>query len=116
MPRRPRKDKTTLTTRIAGRCTDEEKRGIKEKAEAAGITASRFVIHAALGNPIRPVADLKVINELRRIGALLRHDHNLVEGYSRPYSAERAALMNEVRAAIERIGRDIRVDDPAEEV
>jgi uncharacterized protein (DUF1778 family) len=114
MPRRPRTDKTTLTTRIAGRCSPDEKRGIHDKAEAAGITTSRFMIYAALGHPIRSIADLKVLNELRRLGGLVRHDHNLVEGYSRPFSPERAALMGEIREAIRRIAQEIHTDDPVE--
>jgi hypothetical protein len=116
MPRAKRRDsKTRMTTRIAGRCTPDEKRDIAQRAEAAGITTSRFLIHAALGRAIRPVTDLKVINELRKLGGLIRHDHNQIEGHARPYSLERAELMNELRRAIQRIGRDIHVEDQSDE-
>lgn len=55
------------------RLNEDEKNYIKEQAEAAGITLSRFMRETALNTLIRTKADSAVLRELRRLGGLCKH-------------------------------------------
>lgn len=84
------------------RMTDEEQRSINVKAEIAGITISEFVRRAASGRKIIPRIEQNLINELRKIGGLLKHIHNESNG---AYSDKTAAAIDEIRDAVRRVGR-----------
>ncbi len=73
-PRRVRKEApgVRLTVRFAA----EDIERIRADADMAGLTTSEFVRRRALGNAIVPHTDRTMLNELRRIGGLLKHVHN----------------------------------------
>ena len=77
-PRRVRKEApgVRLTVRFAA----EDIERIRTDADMAGLTAAEFVRRRALGNAIIPHTDRTTINELRRIGGLLKHVHNESHG------------------------------------
>lgn len=91
------------TEQFRVRLAPSEKAEIAANAEAAGLTMSDFVLRRALGRPVMSIADDKTINELRRIGGLLKHTHNLTGG---TFSKETALALREITDAIKRVGRD----------
>ena len=90
------------TEQFRVRLTPTEKREIATQADAAGLTMSDYVLRRALGHPVMSRADEKMMNELRRIGGLLKHTHNLTGG---TFSKETALALRDVREAIGRIAR-----------
>ena len=77
-----------------------ERAAVLEQARACGLTVSSYCRSLILGRVVTSRADLSVVNELRRLGGLLKHIHNESRG---AYSATTAAALNDVRAAIRRI-------------
>lgn len=77
-----------------------ERKAVLEQARACGLTVSSYCRALVLGRVVTSRTDLAVVNELRRLGGLLKHIHNESRG---AYSADTAAALNDVRAAIRRI-------------
>ena len=84
---------------IGVRLSDEERKQILEQAQASGFTISNFVRRCILGKQIVSKADLRilaeqtrVLNELRKLGGLLKHIHIETRG---AYSQDTA---NAIRA------------------
>jgi hypothetical protein len=84
---------------IGVRLNDEERKQILEQARASGFTISDFVRRCILGKQIVSKADLRilaeqtrVLNELRKLGGLLKHIHVETRG---AYSQDTA---NAIRA------------------
>lgn len=58
------------------RCTDEEFEAINRKAQVAGISTSELLRRSALNRKIMVRTDLKLMNELLRLGGLQKHLYN----------------------------------------
>jgi hypothetical protein len=80
-----------VKVRLAG----AEKQRLREDAELAGLTMSEFLRRRAFGRPVIAAADRVAINELRRIGGLLKHVHVTSNG---AYSKETADILAELKA------------------
>ncbi|MDE8558968.1 plasmid mobilization protein MobA [Pantoea vagans] len=55
------------------RCTDAEADAIKRKAIAAGLTTSELLRRSALNRRIMVRTDIRMMNELLRLGGLQKH-------------------------------------------
>ena len=84
------------------RLTSQEKRRLRDEAELAGLTMSEFVRRRIFGRTVVAAVDRVMINELRRIGGLLKHVHVLSGG---AYSKDTAAAIAEVQSFISELGR-----------
>ncbi|GHS95620.1 hypothetical protein FACS1894107_17050 [Planctomycetales bacterium] len=58
------------------RMTPEEKSDWCAAANVAGLTVSEFVRRCCAGRTITARADVVMVNELRRLGGLLKHIHH----------------------------------------
>jgi hypothetical protein len=90
---------TQRARHIGVRFSDEERKQILEQAQASGFTISNFVRRCVLGRQIVSKADLRILaeqtrilNELRKLGGLLKHIHVETRG---AYSQDTA---NAIRA------------------
>lgn len=92
-----------LTTGLRLRCSPDDEAAIREKARDAGATVSAFLRAAALGRKTRSTTDSQTINELRRLGGMLKDQFNKSGGQ---YSAESAATLQQITSAISRIAHD----------
>jgi hypothetical protein len=92
-----------LTCALRLRCSPEDEAVIREKARDTGATVSAFLRAAALGRKTRSTTDSQTINELRRLGGLLKDQFNKSGGQ---YSAESGATLKQITDAIARIARD----------
>lgn len=82
------------------RLTPAEAQAVKSKALDSGVPVSEFFRCAALGRKTRSTVDNQVINELRRLGGMLKDQFNKSGGQ---YSTESGAALREITAAITRI-------------
>jgi len=89
------------TSLVVVRCTPREKAEVEALAAEAGISLSAYLRRRALGLPVHSTADATMINELRKIGGLVKHIHNQTNGVN---SRETASVLVELVAAIKRIG------------
>jgi uncharacterized protein (DUF1778 family) len=82
------------------RLTANEKNQIRESAGIAGLSMSEFIRRRALGRAVVAHADTIVIQELRRLGGLVKLIHTESHG---AYSAETARILKELKKYIERL-------------
>lgn len=82
------------------RCTSAEKAALKQDADLAALSVSEYIRRRALGRPVVAHVDAAAIRELRRLGGLMKHLHNDSGG---AYSSETAAVLLEIKQAIERL-------------
>src|SRR5579871_6067610 len=107
-PRAPRggvvpfrsKGTTGLTARLNVRLAPAEKAELGALAREAGLAVSELVRLRALGRPVVSRTDATTIRELRRLGGLLKMVHLDSRG---AYSAQTAAALTTLRAAIARL-------------
>ncbi|MEE4379885.1 MAG: MobB mobilization protein [Candidatus Competibacteraceae bacterium] len=92
-----------LTEKIAVRVTPNEKARFNEQARVAGLSVSALIRRWCLGRKVAADVDLEMLRELRRIGGLVKHIFNESSG---SYDIQTAAILDELRAAIGRVGRD----------
>lgn len=92
-----------LTSGLRLRCSPEDEAAIREKAADAGLTVSAFLRAAALARKTRSTVDSQTINELRRLGGLLKHQFIEAGG---KYGDESAITLGEITRAVARIARD----------
>lgn len=92
-------DNKTAQVRI--RFTPDEKAQAEAFAKEGGLTLSEYIRKRALGLPVRSKADAQMINELRRLGGLVKHIHNQTDGVN---SKETAGVLVSITEAIKRIG------------
>jgi hypothetical protein len=95
-----RKGSAELTERLDVRVAPAEKARLRALAAAAGVPVAELVRARALGRPVVTRTDDKAIRELKRLGGLLKKVHLDSDG---AYSAETAAALADVRAAIARL-------------
>ena len=55
------------------RLTEEETEFIAEQARASGLTTSEFIRRRAMGKRIVSKADLQLINQVAKLGGLMKH-------------------------------------------
>ena len=91
-----------LSTKVDMRVTAAEKEQLKEDAALAGLSVGELVRRRFFGRPIVASADIVMVKELRRLGGLLKLVHQQSSG---AYSAETAAALAELRAAISAVAK-----------
>lgn len=96
-----RKGADNKTAQVRIRFTPDEKALAMALASEAGLTLSGYLRRRALGMPVRSKADAQTINELRRLGGLVKQLHQ--EGGAIPGDATALALAA-LTEAIRRIG------------
>lgn len=67
------------SVRIELRCTEEDADCIRKKAIAAGISTSDLLRRSALDRKIMTRTDIKLLNELLRLGGLQKHLFNQMQ-------------------------------------
>lgn len=92
--------KSPLESVLNVRVAAMERDAVVAQARACGLTVSSYCRSLILGRVVTSRTDLVTVNELRRLGGLLKHIHNESRGV---YSAATAAALNDVRTAIRRI-------------
>ena len=80
--------KETLTSKIAVRLKPDEKYRLQSNAKLANLSVSELVRRQYFGYEIMPQNDEQLVNELRRIGGLLKHIHNQTGGANSQLSAQ----------------------------
>ncbi|MCA8005160.1 plasmid mobilization protein [Burkholderia cenocepacia] len=91
-----------LTEKIAVRLTADEKAHLRDDAELAGVSVSELVRRRYFGRPIVANTDMVMVRELRRIGGLLKHIHNMTDGV---YSRETAQALVEITGQIKKLSQ-----------
>ena len=83
------------------RCTEEEANILKEKAKAAGISTSDLLRRSALNRKIVTRTDLRLMNELLRLGGLQKHLFNqMQDNMTTELSKQFSEVLVEVKKAI----------------
>ena len=83
------------------RCTEEEATILKEKAKAAGISTSDLLRRSALNRKIVTRTDLRLMNELLRLGGLQKHLFNqMQDNMTTELSKQFSEVLVEVKKAI----------------
>ena len=96
------KDKSvgTLTAKIAVRLKADEKFALQRDANLANLSVSELVRRQYFRREIVPKIDELVVNELRRLGGLLKHVHNESGG---AYSQQTAQALAQLSRCIQKI-------------
>jgi hypothetical protein len=88
--------------RLTVRFRPGELNELLEQAEICGLSVSEFVRRSALHRRIIAATDLRMISELRKIGGLIKLLFNETGGL---YRQKTSALLDELHAAVLRVGR-----------
>ncbi|MBP2157377.1 plasmid mobilization protein MobA [Erwinia rhapontici] len=72
----PKSEKRQKNIIIQLRCTEDEAEALRSKARTAGISTSELLRRSALNRKIMVRTDLKLMNELLRLGGLQKHLYN----------------------------------------
>ncbi|MDR0615218.1 MAG: MobB mobilization protein [Synergistaceae bacterium] len=102
MPRPRLNEDQRKEKRLTVRFRPEEMAELTGQADVCGLSVSELVRRRSLNKRVVPAADLKIMSELRRIGGLLKLSFKETNGV---YGDTTAAILNELRNAIIRIGR-----------
>lgn len=86
------------------RATEKELEAIRENAKLAGLTNSEYVRRRALKIQVAAKVELNTLNELKRIGGLIKHLYNESNG---AYSSEFAEALNVLTSFIHEFERKI---------
>lgn len=97
-------DNENLTARVNIRVTPAEQQRLKAEAKAAGLTMSSMLRRHYLGLHMTSKVEHQMVNELRRVGGLLKHTLNTT-GVPAP---EIVAAINDIRSTIRLIAGDDR--------
>jgi len=84
------------------RLSEQEYETLLFKINASGLTISEFIRRAANNRRITSKIEANVVNELRRIGGLLKHVHNESNG---AYSSDTASAIFEIREAVKHLSQ-----------
>jgi len=91
---------------LSVRLTEDEKQRILQKVESTDARSpSEFVRSTALDYPVHSVVTHEAINELRRLGGLVKH--LFIEGGREDPDGMYLETLNELKAAIRRLGREV---------
>ena len=102
MARAKLSDTEKKAERLTVRFRPVELKDISNQAENSGLSVSELIRRRALEKHITAATDLKMLSELRRIGGLVKHLFNETNGL---YRQKTSALLDELHAAVVRIGR-----------
>jgi hypothetical protein len=100
----PTTAKSPLLKVLNVRVTNAEWAAVAEQARACGLTVSSYCRSLVLGRVVTSRTDLSAVNELRRLGGLLKFVHTESGGV---YSAATATALVDVRRAIARIAEGV---------
>ena len=104
-PGRPkRKPEEGPKVQVGFQVTSVERDRIREAASQAGLSVSEFLRRRALGRPVVPLADAAARKALRRVGVDLNRLARRA-GSGGATEAEARAAIDDVRAALARVGR-----------
>jgi len=67
--------KITRSQKFSLRMTEDEAKIILDNAKISGLSMSGYIRKRALGKRVASKVEMHVVNELRRIGGLLKHVH-----------------------------------------
>ena len=82
------------------RLKSEEKEQLKHDADVAGLSMSELIRRQYFSQTIRSRADDVMINELRRLGGLLKHTHNITGG---THFAQTASILTKLEDFVDRL-------------
>ena len=99
----PTTEKSPLKGTLNVRVTATERAAVVAQARVCGVTVSAYCRSLILGRVVTSRTDLTVVNELRRLGGLLKFIHTESRG---AYSASTAAALADVRRAVSRVASD----------
>ena len=99
---RPKRRAEGLTARANTRLLPQELEQLQGEAETAGLTISDYVRRRIFARSVVARTDRAVVNELRRLGGLLKKVHLESAG---TYSADTAAAINAIKTAIDKLAR-----------
>ena len=92
---------------VSFRLTEEENRRIQEKAASLHLSFSEFIRRRALGKQIVPKSDLQRLEEIRRLGRLLKQTFIETLGtYSQDLADAISAIGNYAREQAEILNRE----------
>ena len=104
-PGRPkRKPEEGPKVQVGFQVTSVERDRIREAASQAGLSVSEFLRRRALGRPVVPLADAAARRALRRVGVNLNQLVRRANSGGATEAEARAAI-DDVRAALARIGK-----------
>ena len=104
-PGRPkRKPEEGPKVQVGFQVTSVERDRIREAASQAGLSVSEFLRRRALGRPVVPLADAAARKALRRVGVNLNQLVRRANSGGATEAEARAAI-DDVRAALARIGK-----------
>lgn len=87
--------------RIEIRCTAAEAEAIRMKAKNAGISTSELLRKSALNRKIAVKSDIRMMNELLRLGGLQKHLYNEMQKQMTPeLSKQFSDILVSIRQAI----------------
>ncbi len=110
-PGRPtRKPEEGPKVQVGFQVTSVERDRIREAASQAGLSVSEFLRRRALGRPVVPLADAAARKALRRVGVNLNQIVRRANAGGAAEAEARAAI-DDVRAAVARIGRSSEDDE-----
>lgn len=90
---------------LSVRLTQDEKERLEALVKATDCRSpSEFVRNTAMGYPVKSVVTHEAINELRRLGGLMKH--LFLEGGRDDPDGQYLATLQELKAAIHRLGRE----------
>ncbi len=72
------------TVFIQIRCTSDEADAIRDKAKNAGVSTSELLRKSALNRKITVKTDIRMMNELLRLGGLQKHLYNEMQKHMTP--------------------------------
>ncbi|EAO1753361.1 ribbon-helix-helix protein, CopG family [Salmonella enterica subsp. enterica serovar Muenchen] len=99
MSKSEKRNRTALLPSI--RCLPEEKEAIQEKARTAGLSVGEFLRRCALERKISVRTDVRLMNELLRLGGLQKHLYNEMRLQMTPeLSRQFADVLVEIRKAV----------------
>jgi hypothetical protein len=102
MPRPKLSEAEKKEKRLTVRFKPDEMNELAAQADVCGLSVSELVRRRSLNKRVVPATDLKIMSDLRRIGGLLKLSFKETNGV---YGYTTAAIMDELRGAIIRIGR-----------
>jgi len=94
-------EKRQKNTLIQLRCTEAEAEAIKTKAIASGLTTSEYVRRSALNRRIMVRTDIRMMNELKRLGGLQKHLYSqMQDGMTTELSRQYSEVLTSIVSAI----------------
>ena len=94
-------DDERLDAVVNVRLLTAEKDQLRRDAETAGLSMSELVRRQYFNQTIRSHVDEVLINELRRLGGLLKHTHNITGGV---HAGQTGLMLTKISSLLDQIG------------